>query len=171
MNLPQDALFNSTTNAEQETVVWSGKPSQLINVKHFFTSIFLCLLIVFYYLYSNNNYVLWLFVIPFFTSFWAWLYVNQTQYILTNERFVKKYGILNRHTFDVELYRVKDVHLMEPIVFRIFRLGTINLITSQQATLNFKVPGVKYSKELREQVRKLVEERRIKKGVREFDTN
>lgn len=163
--------YSKDGETSTEIVLWAGKSTQWINFKHFFLSTLVFVGITVAYLYNGNDYILYAYIVPFFTAFWAWLYVQTTQYVLTNHRIVKKHGILNRYTFDVELYRVKDVLLIEQLFLRILGFGSIRLVTSQKTTENFTIPGIRKAKALREQIRKLVEERRINRGVREFDTN
>ncbi|QKX07723.1 PH domain-containing protein (plasmid) [Aquimarina sp. TRL1] len=162
-------VFSARNTTEQ--IVWSGSSTQLTNFKHYFTSGLLAFFILMYFSLTGTVYVLFALLVPLFVVVWSTLSIKYTVYVLTNERIVKQHGILDRHIYEIELYRVKDVHLHKPFFLRIFRFGNIQLITSQKSTENFILPGIKDSNALREQIRKMVEERRLERGVREFDTN
>lgn len=154
-----------------ENIIWSGKPSQLMNIYVYFISVFLIAFITYLAIYFNNNMYLYSVIVPFFLVIWSTLKTYCTVYILTNERIIKKYGVFNRYTFDIELYRVKDVKLVEPFIFRFFYLGNIRLLTSQRSLKFFYIPAMKNPIGLRNNLRILVEKRRNQKRVRELDTN
>ena len=77
--------------------------------------------------------------------------------------------MLNVVTFEIELYRIKDALLYEPLFLRIFSLGNIYLASSQRSTHNFTIEAITNAAQLREVIRNLVEKRRTEKGVGEFD--
>jgi len=104
-------------------------------------------------------------------AFYQYLIVNSASYTITNQRIIRRMGLFNRTTFEIELYRVKDVHLYEPLQLRLFGLGTISLISSQRREQIFEIIAVSNAAEIREQLRHLVEKRRNEKGVGEYDTN
>ena len=73
-----------------ERDIWYGTPSQVINLGSF---IFLGLFF-------------WL-VIPLLIILWKWLTIKYTKYELTTQRLRTRYGILNKKTDELELYRVR----------------------------------------------------------------
>ena len=96
----------------EEKLLWSGSPSQVINIPAF---VVLGLLF-------------WL-VVPVILIFWRWLNTHMTKYELTTERFRTRSGVLNKKLEELELYRVRDYRLEEPFYLRIFSLGNIVLQT------------------------------------------
>ena len=98
-----------------------------------------------------------------------WYFIKSAKYILTTQRLIRKSGIINVITFEIELYRIKDALLFEPILLRIFSMGNIYLASSQKSTHNFTIEAVSNATQLREVIRTLVEKRRSEKGVSEFD--
>jgi uncharacterized membrane protein YdbT with pleckstrin-like domain len=110
-------------------------------------------------------------VIALVYALYHYLIVNAATYTITNQRLISKIGLFNRATSEIELYRVKDVHLFEPLQLRMFGLGTIHLISSQKSSPLSELKAIKDAVELREQLRHLVENRRNEKGVGEYDTN
>jgi uncharacterized membrane protein YdbT with pleckstrin-like domain len=136
----------------EEQHVWSGTPSQVVNL---------------------GNYILlglfvWL-VIPLFILLWKWLEVKCTRYELTTQRFRTRHGILNKSTDEIELYRVRDYKLDEPFFLRLFSLANIVLQTSDKTHPVMVLKAIPNGADLREKFRTHVEECKTKKGVRELD--
>jgi len=139
---------------EGEALLWSGRPSQVVNLPMFLAAIALC----------------WL-VIPVVVALWRFLEVRFTGYELTSERLRRTSGVLSRVTEEIELYRVKDTRLHEPLWLRVFRRGDIELVASDVTTprLVIRAIPIATARELRETIRGLVEGLRGRKGVREID--
>ena len=135
-----------------EENVWNGTPSQIVN---FWTFVFCG---IFFWL-----------VFPLFIMLWRWLVVKNTKYELTTERLRTRYGVLNKKTDDLELYRVRDYKVDLPFFLRIFSLGNIILETSDRSHPEVIVQAIPNAEELREKLRTFVEECRVKKRVREVD--
>jgi uncharacterized membrane protein YdbT with pleckstrin-like domain len=90
-------------------------------------------------------------------------------YELTSERLHHRSGVLNRKIEVLELYRVKDMRLEMPLLFRIFGLSRIILETSDRSTPLVKLNGIAGGLALADLVRKNVETMRDRKRVREVD--
>lgn len=149
---PPAAHPPSNSNREQE--VWKGRPSQITNIKTFI----LCGLFF------------WL-IIPIFVAIWRYLVVQTIRYELTTERFRVSWGVLSRNTQELELYRVKDTAFSQSLFQLIFGLGTVSITSSDTSTPHTAIDSIsaKKARELREQIRSLVEALRDKKRVREVD--
>lgn len=166
----QNAGIQEQTSEETR---WTGRSSQWANFKDYLFS-FLMLLAVFIAVLLVNKYRGWLMICalyPLGRALYAWLEVRSTEYRLTNQRLVFKYGVFNRTTSEIELYRVKDVLLTEPWYERLVGLGDIKLQSSQRSIPDFRIAAVKHADKLREIIREAVEQRRTEKGVGELDTN
>jgi uncharacterized membrane protein YdbT with pleckstrin-like domain len=137
---------------DEERSVWQGTPSQVVNLGSFI------LLGLFFWL-----------VIPLFVILWKWLVVKNTKYELTTERLRLRYGVFNKKTDELELYRVRDYKLDEPFFLRIFSLSNIVLTTSDKTHPRVVLDAIPDGEELREKLRKYVEACRTRKGVREVD--
>jgi uncharacterized membrane protein YdbT with pleckstrin-like domain len=133
-----------------EELVWEGGPSQWMNLPIYL----LCILII-----------------PIFYAVWRWIELSCTQYELTTERFRQKTGVFNRVTQELELYRIKDTELFEPLFQRIFGLGTITMHTSDKTTPIISITGIKSPEQVRQHIRDNVELVRKRRGVREFDVD
>lgn len=137
---------------DEEQSVWQGTPSQVVNLGSFI------LLGLFFWL-----------VIPLFFILWRWLVVKNTKYELTTERLRLRYGVFNKVSNELELYRVRDYKLEQPFFLRVFSLSNIVLTTSDKSHPRVVIEAIDDGEELREKLRKYVEICRTRKGVREID--
>lgn len=137
---------------EADKILWKGKPSQ----KSHFVEYVLCALLF------------WL-VLPLFYALYLFLKTTTTEYTISTERLSIRKGILSKTTDELELYRVRDYQLGEPLLLRIFGLGTITLTTSDRSHPTVYLTGLASAKKVMSGIRKIVEHNRNKKGVREVD--
>ena len=131
-----------------EEKVWSGSSSQVKNLGAFL----LCVL-----------------VIPIPWAFWQWLKVKCRVYELTSERLLITDGVFNKSTETLELYRIRDLQVVQPFFQRLFGLQTIHLITSDSSTPELSVDYIPTSLGLSDKLREHLENARMKKRVREVD--
>lgn len=154
---------------ESETHVWAGRSSQLVNFKVYFVCDLLLLAVI--YLGANySNYIFYAAIPLVLIMVYAYFFIKLSTYQITDQRVIRRTGVFTITTFNIELYRIKDVHLTEPFLYRIFGLGNLRLISSQQTTNVFEISAINQSRQLQDVIRKLVEKRRTEKGVAEFDT-
>lgn len=97
--------------------------------------------------------------------------VKAQQYEVTTERVRHRRGLFTKRTDELELYRVTDTTLIEPLSLRLLGLGTIELRTADATCPVMHIEAVHGARGLREQLRKHVEDCRDRKRVRltEFD--
>lgn len=160
-----------------ESVIWTGRSSQLTNIRPFIICLIIWLLLIV---------VLWVaweplgpkwslviaavcFGLPFLFAARKWLDVRFYVYELTSQRLRITRGIFSRRTDELELYRVKDITLMQPFFMRIFGLGNVVLDTSDRTTPIVTVHAVKEPRHLLDELREAVETMRMQKRVREVD--
>jgi uncharacterized membrane protein YdbT with pleckstrin-like domain len=145
--------FVDTRSPESgEDPVWQGRPSQLENLGAYV----LCLLTFFL-------------VVPIFLGFWRYLETRCTRYEITPDTLRISQGVLSRRTDLLELYRIKDLVLLEPFVLRIFSLSNIAIHTSDRTSRVVTLRALRRGRELIERIRSSVEDLRDKKGIRELD--
>ncbi|MEQ1861172.1 MAG: PH domain-containing protein [Chthoniobacteraceae bacterium] len=130
-----------------ETVIWKGTSSQVKNFWWFVA----CLL-----------------VIPIPWAIWAWLKVKCRVYTLTTERLLIESGVLNKSHDTLELYRVRDLQVSEPLWLRLFGLQNIQLLATDITTENLELGYIPSGLNLRDKLREHVERCRQLKGVREI---
>jgi uncharacterized membrane protein YdbT with pleckstrin-like domain len=133
---------------EPETTVWEGASSQWVNAGWFAA----CLL-----------------VLPIPIAIANWLIVRCNRFTLTNQRLRMSRGVLSKRVDDLELYRVKDHALEQPLILRMVGLGNIVLITSDASTPEVVLPAIKNAPAVRDLIRQHVETARSAKRVREVD--
>lgn len=117
-----------------------------------------------------------LFGIPLLWLGWKALDYRMTHFELSGQRLFIRKGIVSRTEEEIELYRVKDVRADFSIIQQLFGVGNIQIISSDATgstsgrRSNFRVPDLYHAREIREEIRDRVEQARLVKGVREFDT-
>jgi uncharacterized membrane protein YdbT with pleckstrin-like domain len=131
-----------------EETIWSGTSSQVKNLGAFVA----CLL-----------------VIPIPWAIYRWLVVRTTTFRLTSERLITEHGILNKTSDTLELYRVRDQQVTQPLVQRLFGLHTIQLLTADTSTPSVVIDYVPVELGLQDKFRAQVEECRTRKRVRSLD--
>ncbi len=130
-----------------EQTIWTGTSSQVKNFWLFAA----CLLVV-----------------PIPWALWAWLKTRARKYTLTNERLLIRSGVFNIATETLELYRVRDLQIMEPFWLRLWGLKNIHLITTDSTTPELVLDYLPAHLDLGDRLRQQIEFSRQKKGVREF---
>ncbi|MBQ1193735.1 MAG: PH domain-containing protein [Lachnospiraceae bacterium] len=93
-----------------------------------------------------------------------------TKYAVTDEKLIIKTGFFNTKEEEIRLYRIMDVTLNRSLGERMFKLGTIHVISSDKSTPAFDIKRIKKSPEVKEIISDLVETARKKNRVsaREF---
>lgn len=102
-------------------------------------------------------------------AIWQVMVVKTTRYTVTDERFLDESGVLSRTIETLELYRVKDIQVLQPLWLRPFGLGNVRIESSDKTTPTSMLYAVKGPLEAAKIIRTRVEEMRTAKGVREFD--
>ncbi len=81
----------------------------------------------------------------------------------------KTSGILNKKLDELELYRVKDSTLEQPLLLRMFGLGNITIMSSDVSLPVLQLSAVPGAYEAREKLRLAVEAERDRKRVRDIN--
>ena len=157
---------------DDEKCLWQGSPSQIINLLLYA----LCGLIggalvgAAFLLARPLGDAAWALagaaVIPLAFALVRWIQTRCRRFELTTERLIVSQGVFSRRTDEVELYRVKDYALVEPLSLRLFGLGNIVVTTTDDANLTVTLRAVPGVRTLRDQMRKHVELCRDRKRVR-----
>ena len=138
--------------APAEELVWTGSPSQIVNLPVFVLCALFC----------------WL-VVPIFIALWKWLVVRNIRYELTSERIKLREGVLNKHLNEVELYRARDYRAEQPIYLRVFSLGNVIIGTTDASHPVVVLRAVRDVEHVLELVRRHVVDCREGKNVRALD--
>jgi uncharacterized membrane protein YdbT with pleckstrin-like domain len=153
-----------------EERIWSGSPSQVKNALPFFFATLAALAILFL------SFVVWIwppgigFVgVPVIYGLCRWLAVGSQHFELTSERLLTSSGFLSRTTDSLELYRVKDIRIIEPFRLRLFGLENIELMTSDETSPVVVIDHIPSRLRLADKIREQVEACRLAKGTREVE--
>ena len=138
---------------EQEVTLWKGHPSHWTN----FGFYLLCIPLSF------------AFGLGILMALWKYFDTRMNIFEVTNQRILEHKGVLSRTTDEVELYRVKDLQFRQPFILRLFGLSSIVLDTTDKSNPVLTLHGIHQGRELKEQLRIAVDERRDLKGVKEVD--
>lgn len=136
----------------REEIVWEGATSHVARIGTYLLCLVTCVL-----------------VIPIFIALWVAVKLKSTRYRVTTERIRVTTGILSKETEEIELYRVRDLRLEQPFLYRIFGKGNLVLITTDETMPILVMEAVPRPMELLDDIRKYVEKRRDLKRVRELD--
>lgn len=173
---PRAALSVAANLSGTESLLWIGRPSERV-VRGYWTFAALCMIALTPLLYlaieratgpAAITGVLLAMALPTVWAAWKQALVRHTSYELTTERLRVTHGILSLEVDDIELYRIKDIHVRQPLVQRVFGLGSI-VIWSSDVTLprcRVHAQPIGVVRELREQIRLLSEDLRDRKVVR-----
>jgi uncharacterized membrane protein YdbT with pleckstrin-like domain len=137
---------------QNEQPVWNGSPSQVTNIGSF---IFLGLFF-------------WL-IFPLFIMLWKYLTVKTTSFEISNQRIRSKSGVLSRTIDEMELYRIRDMRIVQPFFLRLFSLSSIELITTDRTNKILLIPAIKDADALLAKIRANVEITKRSSGYREVD--
>ena len=88
-----------------------------------------------------------------------------TKYSLEEDRLFIETGFFNSVENEVRLYRIMDLQLSRTLGQKMFGLGTIKVKSAVKTLGDFEIKNIKNSKEVKEQLSKLVEEMRDRKRV------
>jgi uncharacterized membrane protein YdbT with pleckstrin-like domain len=141
-------MANSETTKPDETILWEGSPSQWQNFGWWLS----CFLIL---------------PIPF--AMWRWIKTANHRITLTKQRLRIRTGVFSKQNEDIELYRIKDWSLQEPLNQRMFGKGKISIYSSDRSSPELHLNWVGKPSEFVEALRGAVESVRDTKRVRELD--
>ncbi len=100
---------------------------------------------------------------------WRWLVLRTTEFHLTTERLLTSHGIFTKVTDTLELYRVRDLQVVQPLLQRMVGLQNIHIITSDSSNAELILDYMPAAAHLSEQLRNNVEACRKAKRVTAMD--
>ncbi len=109
--------------------------------------------------------LIWL-AIPAVIFLWKWLQTRSQVYELTSQRLKTSTGVFTRRTDELELYRVKDITMIQPFWMRLMGLGRVVLTTHDDSSPEIVIEGIPDAEVFREHLRNSVEVCREQKRVR-----
>ena len=102
---------------------------------------------------------------------WKWIQNMAALYEITPERLVVRRGIIFTSIDESELYRIKDVRMDFSLLNQWAGIGNICLASSDETTRvgDLVMRHIEKARERREELRRLVDAARQRRGVREID--
>ena len=102
---------------------------------------------------------------------WKWLQNMSVKYEITPERLIVRRGIFLKSIDEIELYRVKDVRMEFSLLNQWAGIGNICVSSSDETTRvgDLVMRQIDNAQPRREELRRLVDAARQKRGVREID--
>ena len=102
---------------------------------------------------------------------WKWLQNMAAKYEITPERLIVRRGIVFKSIDEIELYRVKDVRMDFSLLNQWAGIGNICVTSSDETTRvgDLVMRNIGKAQPRREELRRLVDAARQKRGVREID--
>jgi len=102
---------------------------------------------------------------------WKWIQNMAAKYEITPERLIVKRAIICKSIDEIELYRIKDVRMDFSLLNQWAGIGTICLASSDETTRvgDLVMRHIEKAQPRREELRRLVDAARQRRGVREID--
>jgi uncharacterized membrane protein YdbT with pleckstrin-like domain len=144
--------WHATTFRMAEEIVWRGTSSQWKNFGIYILSLLFCWLIV-----------------PIFIALARYLQTKNKIYELTTERLKITEGVFSKVTDTLELYRVKDLEMRQPFLYRLVGVENVQVNTSDASSPFILIQAIPRGVGLGDKIRNQVEIIRQQKGVREID--
>ena len=155
-----------------EEPIWKGHSSQWKNAGSY-VLVIISLGVAIWLHQTQPEWGHWTYIVPALFAIWAlWrlLLIKSTVYTLTTERLVTTKGILTKVTDTLELYRIRDLQIVQPFTLRLLGLENVHLLASDATTESFVLDYMPANLHLGEKLRKAVEDCREKKRVRSFES-
>ncbi|MDD5200780.1 MAG: PH domain-containing protein [Terrimicrobiaceae bacterium] len=153
-----------------ESVLWKGHTSQWVHFWYYFFCVLLAAAALGGIPFTGGLSAIGL-VIPAGMWIVRWWTNRATVYELTTQRLRITRGILNRRLDEIELYRVKDYVMEQPLLLRLLGLGNVTILTSDVSTPTVAIRAIAGVEAMREKLRAAVQSERDRKRVRELDVD
>ena len=100
-----------------------------------------------------------------------WVQNWMATYEITDQRLIIRRGILMKSIDEIELYRIKDVRIDFSLINQLADIGTLCISSSDESTRDgdLVMRHIGKARDRREQMRRLVDAARQRRGVRELD--
>lgn len=154
--------------APAETTLWKGHTSQWVHFWFYFFCILLAGAAIGGVPFTAGLSAIGL-VVPLLMWLIRWWVTKCTAYELTTQRLKISKGILNRKLDELELFRVKDYSMDQPLFLRLLGLGNLTMATSDVSSPTVEIKAIPNVEAVREMLRTAVQTERDRKRVRELD--
>jgi uncharacterized membrane protein YdbT with pleckstrin-like domain len=160
----------SSPPSTSEVSLWKGHTSQWVHFWYYFFCLLLAAAAIGGIPFTTGLSAIGL-ALPVILWVARWWITKSTSYELTSQRLKIGTGILNRKLDELELFRVKDYAMDQPLFLRIVGLGNLTLVTSDASTPTVAIRAIANVEAVREKLRNAVQAERDRKRVREMDVD
>jgi len=160
----------ASPNSPTETTLWKGHTSQWVHFWYYFFCILLAGAAIGGIPFTLGMSAIGL-IVPLVMWIIRWWITKCTAYELTTQRLKISSGILNRKLDELELFRVKDYAMDQPLFLRLLGLGNLTMVTSDASTPTIAIKAIAQVEAVREMLRTAVQVERDRKRVRELDVD
>ncbi len=161
---------STTPAAADEKEIWSGHTSQWVHFWYYFICLILAAAACVGIPFTHGLSAIGL-VVPLIMALVRWWLTRSTLYVLTTQRLRIHSGVLNRRLEEVELYRVKDYVMEQPLFLRMLGRGHLTVVSSDASTRQIVLRAIADVAAVREQMRGAVQAERDRKRVRQLDVD
>jgi uncharacterized membrane protein YdbT with pleckstrin-like domain len=152
-----------------EETIWKGTSSPWKNFKAFALLAVSIPVSIWLHGKGAGSWIYFLVLAAALWALWKWIQLKTTVFHLTTERLLTTSGILTKVTDALELYRVRDLKIIQPLSERLLGLQKIEVFTSDASSAEVDMDCVPVSLNLPDRIRKCVESCRTAKGARVMD--
>lgn len=152
-----------------ESSLWQGRPSQWTNLPRIIAASLLAAAVAAAAWFWQLPWLAAGILLPAGWAAAAILRVRCVLYELSDQRLRFSRGVFNRSVDELELYRIKDSSVFQPLLLRIVGCGHVLLETSDRSEAQVRLTAVHDPLAVREHLRHAVERVRDAKRVREVD--
>ncbi|WP_058303574.1 PH domain-containing protein [Gorillibacterium timonense] len=92
-------------------------------------------------------------------------HLNTTDYTITNQRVIRKSGLIGKKVEEIELLRVKDLSIQQSVRERLFGVGNITILSEDPRTPELILEDVKDVHEVKDIIRKAVREEKARHRI------
>ncbi len=178
---PASSLPVTAANEEE---LWSGSPSQFLNLRLYVDWIFIFVGTALAAAIATAGGIVDEKAIPIGITALAFvvlvpicilqcifriLKIRSTRYVVTTQRVRVVRGIFSKDIQEIELFRVKDTSAHQTFFLRLFGLGNVRILSGDSSNPSMFLCAIPKPVQLRERVRQEVLVLRQKFGVRELD--
>lgn len=116
-------------------------------------------------LHSVGRWVLAIVTLGIAALVW-WLQSLTSRYVLTTQRVRIERGVMSKTREDIELYRIDDIRVIEPLGMRVLGYAILQLRSTDRSTPEIRIVGIRGVVELGEKLRECALRERERRGVK-----
>jgi membrane protein YdbS with pleckstrin-like domain len=116
-----------------ENLIVLARQHPLILSKPVFINVMVLALLIALWVYSQQPWLLILYVVPLLYLLWKIMSWRRKEYILTDRRVVLQEGVLSISSFDASLDKINNVYHNQNFLGRLLNYGDVGLETASEA--------------------------------------